>query len=559
MKLTLSLLTCAGLAVGTWSLIGCNSPTISNATDDTNNTDSDTGGDSTGGGGTDNSDANGGDGSGGDDTNNGSGNFSNPDTFSFTGKISPSAAAKRRVRQQNAGDPTYIVVAQSAATYETYKATTDADGTFQLDLPPSEQGNLFTVTILNEAGRAEGPIVFGEDGNNGKTGIDLASGVTLGEIALPDNPGDGPITPGADFDADDQVASDVLARLDANGAPVGSASLGKGDAADGSASNSARQILDKDKDGLPDFVDADNDGNGIADDFDNNASDVRPNDGVRLNFFTNLKIAADRMNIYYNGTDADREAALETDTVITFEVATEPGAAKQIQSVRLLDSPAPTYLPDATLLNSATLWSSGGYAINTLGNSFQAFITPHAVLNAGDSFTVEVTFDDNSTRQYTKMINYVFTNIPRLISAGAGASQTPFTGQQPFDFDGTQDLTFVFQPPKDENGDYIPGLDWRFEFFFLDSGGAQIQNIDGAATWPTPIVGWEANNHAYTVTGPLLSLSSESTYTLTLPKELFVDNVTLQGGGTQAVANFQIDIAAQKSGNAAIKLNYHKQ
>lgn len=556
MKRRLSLLLTLTLGISAWSLLGCNGTTLPGATDDTNTTDDNTVDENTSDDVTDDTTSDGTDGTT-DDTL----GLSNPDTFSLTGVIAPSDAAKRRVRRQGgvSDTPKYIVIAQSADSYETYKAQTNADGSFQLDLPDSEKGNLFTVTIMNESGRAEGPIVFGQDGDNGKTGIDLASGVTLGQIALPDNPGDAPITPGGDFNSDDQVASDVIARLNANGAPVGSASLGKGDAADGAASNSPRQILDKDKDGLPDFVDADNDGNGILDDFDNNATDIRPNDGVRLNFFMNLKVGADRMSIYYDGTDAEREAALMQDTVITFEVQTEPSAPKEIASVRALDTPAPTYMNDLTLLNSSAAWADSDFAFGYIANSYQAFISPNALLTAGDSFTVEVTFDDSSTRQYTQMINYVFTNIPRLISAGAGASQTAFTGQQPVMFDGTQDLTLVFQPPKDENGDFIDGLDWRFEFFFLDGSNAQIQNIDGNATWPTPIAGWEANNHAYTVSGPMLSLSTDTTYTLTLPKELFVDTLTLNGGGTQAVTQFQIDIAAQKTGNAAIKLNYQKQ
>ena len=57
-----------------------------------------------------------------------------------------------------------------------------------------------------------------------------------------------------------------------------------------------------------------------------------------------------------------------------------------------------------------------------------------------------------------------------------------------------------------------------------------------------------------------LVLSGDDTYMQTLPAEIFVDQVVLQGGGTANIVGYQIDIAAQSGGNnAAIKLNFVKQ
>ena len=89
---------------------------------------------------------------------------------SLVGQLAPGQAAKRRPRMQEATYP-YTLVAQSDETGELFRAETDSEGEFSIDIPNSEAGNSFVVTVLAPDGRAVGPIVFDDEGGEGVTGI----------------------------------------------------------------------------------------------------------------------------------------------------------------------------------------------------------------------------------------------------------------------------------------------------------------------------------------------------------------------------------------------------
>jgi len=494
----------------------------------------------------------------------------------LTGKIQAPASASKHIRRARTAQEGYSIIAQSVQTGQSYRATSDADGNFQIAIPGTENGNTFMVTILGPDSRPMGPVIMAQNQDGVLTGIDLAGQgtVSLGTIPLPDDPTTEPITVGTDATIDGLVNQDTVVRVDENGVPVGVPSRGKGQEAllTGELADSEALAQDADRDGLVDLFDADDNGNGIVDDFegDGDAGGMPEQTDVIVNCFMNLKISAQDASTYYEGSAEQIAEALRTDTVITWECMLQPSGTRTIASVRALESPAPPYLAQCTLLNGGGLWSESGYAFEQAEDRFQVFLIPNALLGAGDVFTLEITFEDGTTEQYCRMINYAFTNIPKLVRYGAPGNLTDFdvsdpnvngTLEHPIPFDGSQDLVLVFNPPVDETGTYLTNLWYAFEIFYEDANGQQLNgSIDSQATWGEPIEGFTAEPCCRVAfLAENLELSAENTYTFTLPKEVFPDTVQTQSG-PQAVASYKIDIAAQcPSGNAAIMLEFVKQ
>lgn len=491
---------------------------------------------------------------------------------SLAGQIVATGGAARAAADALPTDEGFLVMAQSAVSGEIYQGVSDADGKFEVDIPDSENGGTFMVTIIKPDGRAAGPVLFDESAGEGMTGLDLSRPASLGTLVVPGDVADGPVVVGGDADTKELVSPEIVTRLDADGIPVGLASAGKGADAQGGGGgagkiDSPQSKLDADGDGLPDVVDADDNGNGIVDEFDGagDAGGIPAGAGIRLNFFMNLKISDADANKYYTGTADQVSDALKTDTIITLEIAAEPDAKRKPVAARVLTAPAPEYLSlmekmgtDEHGGQSFKPWSDSDYAFDVATDRLQAFVRPNALLNAGDTFTVAVEFDDGSTKLFSRMINYVFKNIPRLRQFGDTVGGLTAFSSGTISFDGSQDLVLVFNPPTDDTGAYLTGMDYQFEIFYNDAGGAQLNgNIDGNATFPTPVAGFSTNNFSFNVTKDALSLAGDNTSTVTLPKDIFVSTVQTTSGA-QAVGSYKIDIAAQKGGNAAIMLNFVK-
>jgi len=497
----------------------------------------------------------------------------------LSGQLNPGQSTKPRTRMQ-ATDPTYpfTIVAQSDQTGTVYTTETGPDGTFALPIPPEEAGHSFVVTILGPDGRAVGPVVFETDttGTLGTTGLTMQRDADLGTIDLPDDPTTAAITPGADGDAAELADPAIAARLNEAGAPLGLGTVGKG-AKTLAERTRTGGVADADEDGLVDLFDADDDGDGVIDDLDKGDEWTGVPDDIHVNFFMNLKIAASQAQTYYTGSEEEINKALSQQTVITLEVMSEPGATRAITGARLLETPGPVYLPIGTLLTDSgtsepVLWKDTGYVFTFRGDRFEAFLVPNAVMDAGDTFTLEVTFDDGSSVRVSRMINYVFKNIPALVEYGSPSALAAFditdpaangTPEAPLKFDGSQDLVLVFRPPPDETGTPITGTDYSFGFFFNGADGGQLNpDIDKAATWPTPVADWTTyQGLSFRVTADDLgTLSEDGTYTVTLPKEIFVDQVVLNDGSTADVTSYKIDITAEvPTGNAALMLTFVKQ
>lgn len=479
----------------------------------------------------------------------------------ITGTITRAA---KHAPTASGADTTYMVVAQSSSTGEVYTTTTSADGSFTLELPENESGATFTVTLVNNEGKPMGAMLFGDDGAGmGYTGLEVLGDVSLGTLDVPADPGTAPIKPGDDSALDAAViAEDVLARLNTAGAPVGADNVGKGDDAKTSnPTSNSKQTADADMDGMIDIFDADDNGNGTIDELD---PDQKPDvfddlHGLNLVLFMNLKISDADAGFYFGGDVPNIEKSLREDTVITFELFFDGRAGRTLVAANVLAAPAPPYLPDTVLLGGGGKWVDSGFALQPAGaNHFNAFVTPNAIINAGDTFVIEAQFDDGSTARLTRMINFAFHSIPKANVFGPPASASTSVVVGTNQFDGSQDLELRWNPPVDERGTLILGFDYRFEVFFHDATGAQINGIDKTATWPTMPTGF--NGFSFDVPGAdLAALDSANQLAAILPHGIFVDTVTQDGGATVAVASYVIDIAAQKNGNnSALKVRFAK-
>lgn len=468
-----------------------------------------------------------------------------------------------------------LVMAQNNETGDISIGTTDSDGNFSVTLPESLTekavlgGSTYVITVLGANGQTIGTLTPGEtSGGEKATGIVVSDGLNLGTIVVPANPSNTPLEPGADGEVTAAVIDDsVTARVDENNVPVGRNSYGKGDAAKLGADPTSNKA-DQDKDGLPDVLDADDDGDGLVDEFDDSTTAYGGPKDVRFGLFMNLKVQGEQSAPFYNSDPTARYDSLKNYTIITFETMKESGVSstRTITSVRLLPAPAPSYI--SLMEVSGGTWSSSSYAFQQNTDRFSEWATPKALINAGDSFTVEISFDDGSKEYITRMINYVFKNIPRLVGYGADpGSLTSFSefdaqannSSNPIEFDGSQDLVLQFHPPMDELGSYLTNMEYNFSLFFYEAGGQGIVDIDWEATpGDQNITGFDGNSYRISA-GDMPALAGDSTYTVTIPKALLPQSLET-AAGTKTVGFIKIDITAERnSNNAAIMLIFKHQ
>jgi hypothetical protein len=129
----------------------------------------------------------------------------------------------------------------------------------------------------------------------------------------------------------------------------------------------------------------------------------------------------------------------------------------------------------------------------------------------------------------------------------------------PIPVDATQDLVLEFEPPRDELGDPITGMDYSLQFFYYDDFGSQL-DVDASATWTELPDGVEAGR---TVIGlppaELGALLDDGLYAVTVPKECFAATIETKAGETEDV-DIKIDVTAEcSSGNAAIMLAFRRE
>ena len=101
----------------------------------------------------------------------------------LSGTLNASDSAKRAPYMQDT-EQHYSVIVQSIDSELTYMGETDASGNFQVDIPASETGEVFMVSVMMPDGQPAGPVLFNTDATQGYTGLGITGDMSLGAIAL---------------------------------------------------------------------------------------------------------------------------------------------------------------------------------------------------------------------------------------------------------------------------------------------------------------------------------------------------------------------------------------
>ena len=444
-------------------------------------------------------------------------------------------------RPQASSSDTESVLAQSAKDGKIYYGTVDSSGNLSISVP---SGEAIYIDVLKN-GRFDGMFVATAEGSQDTMGIKPTTSTNLGNITIDESKG---IALSSSSEGISKIKDATLTARASSGVPVGAGNFGKGTGSKLGTGSADSTKLDEDRDGLPDFLDADNDGNGLVDEMD---KDSKPeSEGAagltqiqQATVFMNLKIDYDKTATFNR----------KTDTVLTLHVQVKDPS--KVSKVEVVDAPA--YKDTATSVASSftfpdhdypaegTSWKSLGYKLvkATMGGAtvWTMFISPVDNVSAGDTFHFRVTFTDGTTEDAVKMINYAFTNIPKLATVN-GTAATAFTGTNGTISDpigissSTSDLSFpiTWSRPLDESGIAINGMTYQMQVFYYNAAKQSIgqKNFDGPVDDATGSVTMQTT----------LSLKSS--------------DVT-----TEAAAIYQVDLTAQsKAGdNSAQKTDYKKK
>ncbi len=451
----------------------------------------------------------------------------------------------------------YKIYAQAKSTHKLFYATVNADGSFSLALGSQAS---YILTLVDANSRVAGVFIMADGDATLTTGLKVTQNTSLGALTLDSVKGKVTRFSGDDLEG---LADSTLTARAVSGKPVGYGNLGKGAEAKLTGKFAKDETSpDQDSDGLTDSFDADADGDGTVDELQSGSlattKSGKSSACIRsVGVFMNLKIGYDRTN----SIDA------KEDMVLTLElIPTDATCAADISKVEVLNGP--TYLKTATVAPSAsgwtdnkipsaypatgTLWSavsSGSYDMfnltppgETIGR-WTIWIIGHDTVTAGDSFHFKVTYKSSSEEQFVKMIDYVFTDIPKLSTYNGTTAPTPSAGGSGTSNNpvavGATDLTLVFTRPKDETGAEITGMKYKFEIFYRDSSGTQV----GSALCT-------ASEFTDSGSGTTLTTTTPISATTCLPTT----------SGSSAVSSYQIDLTASSTaGDNSAQLFYVKK
>ena len=448
-----------------------------------------------------------------------------------------------------ASEKKYLVIAVSVQSSNSYYGSADADGKFWVALPDSEKGNTFVVTVMDKTGQAIGPVMYGVNNGAGSLGLEVKDKVDLGAFYIDDGGIVATITNPSTY----SVNTNYYARVGTSNLAVGIASFGKAAGAQVNSSKLGNSLGDKDRDGLIDILDADDDGDGVADDFE---SDRTIGDrsglpkGYSISIVQTLSLQEDQLKEFYV---ADVSNALAKYNLLGLWVKVPPTAA--VKSITVLDSTAPSYLSgiQSGPQQAKILWSSEQYMLPKSAEQqhpteytlYKAHLYPNVALNAGDAFTFKVIYEDGKTNYYTRMLNYVFKDSMKLSQYSTNAKTSFITypvvsGRPPMRSD--QDLYLTLKPPLDDTGSPITNVDrWKFIFGYgkKPTGGNDqvfssptVKIADNWNTTESNAIGHqfgEAGNICMIFTPAEMGTFTGGAYTIKIPKELFKTNLTISG------------------------------
>lgn len=400
----------------------------------------------------------------------------------------------------------YNIVAVSKETGKIYVASTETDvsGNFTIASLPSTES--YYIEVLDTNYKLIAPVAFGTSNSKAVMAISPnKNNLSLGEIAY-DSTKNAAVPTTEPTSYLDQATS-VEVKSGETIVPKGAGNYGKGSVTEIASGTYDDTKSDGDKDGLPNFFDADNNGDLVPDEFDGLYTSEAMSTVTTPNYFpyafTNLKIDYDRRDTF---------KTTYSDFTIAIGMSGNKGASKTIQSVKVVHGPA--WIAKATIVGSSTLWSANSYDVPLKSSSpekvFEVQVTsvkPLADVNAGDTLTFEITYTDATTEKSMKMLNFVFTDIPRVTAykMASGAWQTTMASSGPIATATTTEVTLRWMRPKDESSREITGAKYTFEY-----------NVVGGTVQETTIITKDAGTAGTSLEGscnfaalPNINLSSE--------------------------------------------------
>lgn len=378
----------------------------------------------------------------------------------------------------------YNVVAVSKETGKVYFPSGETDASGGFTIPNLPAGESFYLDVLDSENKLAAPVTFGTVEGKAAMAIDTGSSaiVSLGDIALDSSKKTAAtvISPTALLDS----AATVDAKSGETYVPKGAGNVGKGDEALFSGTYDPDKV-DGDKDGLPNFFDADNNGDGIVDELDGLYTREALVPGGIPNFFTyifsNLKIDFDRRDTFNVGTNAYSDMTLAVG--VTSNAGKGAPSGKTISSVKVIEGPA--WISKATIINAGGLWSATNFNVPSKGSGvFEVQLNslkPISDVNAGDAMKFKVVYTDGTSEESIKMLNFIFTDIPRVtayrIGSGPWVESASFPSSGPLGVASTSEVTLRWLRPKDETGKVIKGGRYTWEYNVSGGGAHEIEII----------------------------------------------------------------------------------
>ncbi len=397
-----------------------------------------------------------------------------------TGVVASSAGMKAQVAASAVSG--YSVAAVSTDTGMVYfaDAKTGSDGSFTVSGLPS--GESFYLEILDDTSKLAAPVSMGTSEGKPVMAVEPSVSTDLGTILYDSSKGAAaPVTePTAILDKGTSAEVKTGETL----VPVGAKNFGKGDEAKFSGTYTPDKA-DGDKDGLPNPFDADNNGDGVVDELDGlYTREAFMPAGVLPNFFTyvfsNLKIDFDRRDSFKAGPTAYSDMTLAVG--VTSNAGKGAPSGKTISSVKVTEGP--TWMSKATVVDSGgRLWSADSYSVPAkgAGSVFEVQLgglKPLTDVNAGDALKFLVTYTDGSSEEAIKMLNFIFTDIPRAteyrIGSGGSWQTISPTASGPLATSSTSEVYLKWTRPRDETSKEVFGGRYTFEYNVAGGGAHEV-------------------------------------------------------------------------------------
>jgi len=378
--------------------------------------------------------------------------------------------------------PNYTVVAVGTKDNKIYfpdAKTKTTDGSFSISVPSGES---FYLEVIDDKNKFVAPVSFGVTTEGVIMAITPEAGsevINLGKIVY--ESAKGAAVPTMELSAavldEDSTARKKTAE---SFVPVGAGVLGRG-TGEAAFSGELEDKIDEDRDGLPDVVDIDDNGDGKVDGLDptprlSDRAEVKITGVHNTNAFSNLALPYENYPTYLSGSPNATPIDVATQTNLAIEIVMTPGIDPAIFSdVRVVEGPS--WIDTASIESDSppdkvgTPWKDSGYALYKAGDRWQVHVRPNGTPEAGDVLKFRVTTTSGS-EEFIAQLTYVFKDIPRLIAyvddtgtkeGAASLDLSVYTGNgNRFNYSGGT-ITFIFTAPKDDTGAYITGMQYYLD------------------------------------------------------------------------------------------------